>query len=44
MTFRQRSVDRAAALGATPVDVGQGGADWMVMADLDRSEFCVYPA
>jgi predicted enzyme related to lactoylglutathione lyase len=38
----QRSeVERLVALGATPIDIGQGSADWVVMADPDGNEFCV---
>ncbi|MBF6327088.1 VOC family protein [Nocardia transvalensis] len=34
-------VDRALALGARPVDIGQGAAPWTVLADPDGNEFCV---
>jgi hypothetical protein len=34
-------VDRLVALGATPVDIGQGDVDWVVMVDPDDNEFCV---
>jgi catechol 2,3-dioxygenase-like lactoylglutathione lyase family enzyme len=34
-------VDRLLALGATPVDVGQGDVDRVVLADPDGNEFCV---
>jgi hypothetical protein len=34
-------VDRLVALGATPLDIGQGQVDWVVMADPDDNEFCV---
>jgi catechol 2,3-dioxygenase-like lactoylglutathione lyase family enzyme len=41
---RQTEVDRLVALGATQLDIGQGGAPWVVMADPDGNEFCVLPA
>ena len=35
-------VSRRTALGATPVDVGQGsGQTWTVLADPQGNEFCV---
>jgi predicted enzyme related to lactoylglutathione lyase len=34
-------VDRLVALGAQPVDVGQGDVSWVVLADPDGNEFCV---
>ena len=34
-------VARLAALGATPVDIGQGDVPWTVMADPEGNEFCV---
>jgi len=34
-------VDRATALGAKPVDLGQRGVRWVVLADLEGNEFCV---
>ena len=34
-------VARLRALGATPVDVGQGDASWIVLADPEGNEFCV---
>ena len=34
-------VDRLVALGATPIDIGQGDVSWVVMADPDGNEFCV---
>ena len=40
---QQAEVDRLVALGATRVDIGQGDVDWVVMADPDGREFCVYP-
>jgi predicted enzyme related to lactoylglutathione lyase len=38
---QQAEVDRLVSLGATPVDIGQGGVDWVVLADPDGHEFCV---
>jgi catechol 2,3-dioxygenase-like lactoylglutathione lyase family enzyme len=38
---QEAEVTRLVALGATPVDVGQGDVDWVVMADPDGNEFCV---
>lgn len=34
-------VARLEALGATPVDVGQGDVPWTVLADPEGNEFCV---
>jgi predicted enzyme related to lactoylglutathione lyase len=34
-------VERILALGARPVDVGQGEVDWVVLADPEGNEFCV---
>lgn len=34
-------VARLKALGATPVDVGQGDVPWTVLADPEGNEFCV---
>jgi hypothetical protein len=34
-------VARLRALGATPVDVGQGDVSWVVLADPEGNEFCV---
>jgi hypothetical protein len=41
---QQVEVDRLLALGATPVDLGQGAAPWVVLADPDGHELCVLPA
>ena len=38
---QQAEVDRLVALGATRVDIGQGDADRVLMADPDSNEFCV---
>jgi len=37
----QAEVDRLFSLGATRVDIGQGGVPWVVLADPDGNEFCV---
>jgi hypothetical protein len=34
-------VARLQALGATPVDIGQGDVPWVVLADPEGNEFCV---
>jgi hypothetical protein len=34
-------VARLEALGATPVDIGQGDVPWKVLADPEANEFCV---
>ena len=38
---QQAEVDRLVSLGAARVDIGQGEASWVVMADPDGHEFCV---
>ncbi|MFS0692081.1 VOC family protein [Streptomyces nitrosporeus] len=39
---RDAEVERIIGLGATRVDVGQGGdATWVVLADPEGNEFCV---
>jgi catechol 2,3-dioxygenase-like lactoylglutathione lyase family enzyme/predicted enzyme related to lactoylglutathione lyase len=38
---QREEVERLVSLGAAPVDIGQGEADWVVMADPDGNEFCV---
>jgi predicted enzyme related to lactoylglutathione lyase len=40
---QQAEVDRMVVLGATRADIGQGEVSWVVMADPDGNEFCVYP-
>ncbi|AVH22562.1 VOC family protein [Nocardia cyriacigeorgica] len=41
-TDHQRmQVDRAMALGARAVDIGQGAVPWTVLADPEGNEFCV---
>ncbi len=37
-------VDRLIGMGASPVDVGQGDAPWVVLADPEGNEFCVLGA
>jgi len=34
-------VERLLALGARPVDIGQGDVSWVVLADPEGNEFCV---
>ena len=38
---QQAEVERLVALGATPIDIGQGDVDWVVLADPDGNELCV---
>jgi Glyoxalase-like domain len=38
---QRAEVERLIALGAQQVDVGQGDASWVVMADPEGNEFCV---
>ena len=38
---RDEEVARLEALGATPVDIGQGEQPWVVLADPEGNEFCV---
>jgi catechol 2,3-dioxygenase-like lactoylglutathione lyase family enzyme len=38
---QQAEVRRLLALGAVKVDIGQGDAEWVVMADPEGNEFCV---
>src|SRR3954447_10415307 len=38
---QQVEVQRLVALGATPIDIGQGDVSWVVMADPGGNEFCV---
>ena len=38
---QQAEVDRLLSLGATRLDIGQGEAGWVVLADPDGNEFCV---
>jgi catechol 2,3-dioxygenase-like lactoylglutathione lyase family enzyme len=41
---QRAAVDHLRALGASRVDLGRGGADWVVMIDPDGNEFCVLPS
>ncbi len=41
---QEAEVDRLIGLGASRVDVGQGEASWVVMADPEGNEFCVLAA
>lgn len=34
-------LERLLALGARPVDVGQGDVPWIVLADVEGNEFCL---
>ena len=38
---RDEEVARLVAIGARPVDVGQGEVPWVVLADPEGNEFCV---
>lgn len=38
---QQAEVVRLTALGASPVDIGQGDVSWVVLADPEGNEFCV---
>ncbi|MFD0412808.1 VOC family protein [Streptomyces sp. NPDC127108] len=40
-THQEELVAHLKALGATPVDVGQGDVPWTVLADPEGNEFCV---
>jgi hypothetical protein len=41
---QQAEVERLVGLGATRVDLGQGDASWVVLADPEGNEFCVLSA
>jgi hypothetical protein len=41
---QEAEVERLIGLGATPVDVGQSDASWVVLADPEGNEFCVLSA
>ncbi|MFF5171684.1 VOC family protein [Micromonospora sp. NPDC000089] len=41
---REAEVERLVDMGARHVDVGQGDADWTVLADPEGNEFCVLQA
>ena len=36
-------VERLLSLGARRIDIGQGDVPWVVLADPDDNEFCVFP-
>ncbi|HEX6919695.1 MAG TPA: VOC family protein [Actinomycetes bacterium] len=38
---QEAEVERALALGATHVDIGQGEKSWVVLADPEGNEFCI---
>ena len=38
---RDAEVERLLGIGATRVDIGQGDAAWVVLADPEGNEFCV---
>ena len=38
---QSQEVERLLALGARPVDIGQGNQSWVVLADPEGNEFCV---
>jgi hypothetical protein len=38
---QQTELDRLLALGARPVDIGQGMPSWVVLADPEGNEFCL---
>jgi hypothetical protein len=38
---KDAEVERLVALGAHPVDIGQGDVRWVVLADGESNEFCV---
>ena len=39
---RDAEVERLVALGATRADIGQGEQSWVVLADPEGNEFCVF--
>ncbi len=38
---QEEEVERLIALGARPIDIGQGDVSWIVLADPEDNEFCV---
>ncbi|WP_034608826.1 VOC family protein [Cellulomonas sp. URHD0024] len=38
---QQSELDRLQALGAVPLDIGQGDVPWRVLADPEGNEFCL---
>jgi predicted enzyme related to lactoylglutathione lyase len=41
MRHQAAEVERLLALGAAPIDIGQGNVPWTVLADPEGNEFCV---
>jgi hypothetical protein len=41
---QQAEVERLVSLGASRVDIGQGSAPWVVLADPEGNEFCILAA
>ncbi|MFT7650138.1 MAG: hypothetical protein ACI8Y4_004904 [Candidatus Poriferisodalaceae bacterium] len=41
---RDAEVDRLIELGASRIDIGQGDASWVVLADPENNEFCILSA
>ena len=39
---QQAEVDRLVALGARRIDIGQGEQSWVVLADPEGNEFCLF--
>ncbi|HSS09235.1 MAG TPA: VOC family protein, partial [Acidimicrobiales bacterium] len=38
---QETELERLMALGARPVDIGQGEQSWVVLADPEGNEFCL---
>ncbi len=38
---QEEELERILGLGATPIDIGQGDVDWIVLADPEGNEFCL---
>ncbi len=43
-TDQEAEVERLVNMGARHVDIGQGGANWVVLADPEGNEFCILRA
>ena len=41
---QEAEVERLVDMGARPVDIGQHGVSWVVLADPEGNEFCVLAA
>ena len=41
---QEAEVERLVNMGARPVDIGQNGVPWVVLADPEGNEFCVLAA